>query len=323
MSCVTGAWGASLARMRIPAKPGKKRGLAASAALMRVLFASLIAGIMITGIVITGSPRALAAGPEFAKLGFERVTIPGADSGLDGVLYRPDGPGPFPAVIALHGCGGLFNKQGLPSARHADWGQRLAAQGFMVLLPDSFGSRGLGSQCGVVDRSVRASRERVADAHAARRWLQSRPDVKPAAISLLGWSNGGSAVLTAMRADKALADGKPDFAGAVAFYPGCRASYESASYRLRRPLLILMGSDDDWTPLGPCEGLVTAARARSEPADIVVYQGAVHDFDHPNLSIRQRDGLAFSAGGEGKARVGTDPDARADALVRVPKFLAR
>lgn len=267
------------------------------------------------------------AAPEPHRAGgarFERVRIP-AEGGvaLAAVLYHPAGPGPFPAVVALHGCGGLFDRQGNPSARHADWGQRLAAQGFIVLMPDSFGSRGLGSQCGVTDRQVRASKERVADAHAARRWLQARPDVKAQAVSLLGWSNGGSTVLSAMRADRAEADGQPDFAGAVAFYPGCRAAYESASYRLRRPLLILMGSDDDWTPLGPCEGLVTAARARGEPADIVVYPGAVHDFDHPNLALRVREGMAFTANGEGTVRVGTDHEARADALVRVPKFLAK
>ncbi len=68
---------------------------------------------------------------------------------------------------------------------------------------------------------------------------------------------------------------------------------------------------------------MTAARARGEPAEIVVYPGAVHDFDHPSLKHREREGVAFSAHGDGKARVGTDPQARADALERVPRFLAR
>jgi dienelactone hydrolase len=289
------------------------------------ILSHVVVSCLAAGLMVAASLPARAEDPEGGiSGGYERVKIPG-DEGvtLDGVIYRPAGPGPFPAVVALHGCGGLWNRHGAPSARHADWGERLAAQGFLVVLPDSFSSRGLGSQCGVTERSVRASRERVSDAHAVRRWLQARADVKPAAISLMGWSNGGSTVLGAMRADRAVADGRPDFAGAVAFYPGCRAAFENPKYRLRRPLLILMGSEDDWTPLGPCEGLVTAARGRGEPADIVVYPGAVHDFDHPSLRHRQREGLAFSAGGDGKARVGTDPEARADALARVPRFLAR
>ena len=45
--------------------------------------------------------------------------------------------------------------------------------------------------------------------------------------------------------------------------------------------------------------------------------------DHPSLELRERSGLAFTAGTEGKAKVGTNPEARADALVRVPQLLAR
>lgn len=256
-------------------------------------------------------------------MAYERITIPAAALKIDAAVYRPEGAGPFPAVIALHGCGGLWNKLGQPSARHADWGERLSKMGFLVVLPDSFSSRGLGSQCGVADRTVRASKERVQDAYAVKAWLQRRDDVKSTAVSLLGWSNGGSTVLSAMRKDKAAGDGLPDFGAAVAFYPGCRASYESGTYRLRLPLTILIGAEDDWTPPGPCEGLVLAARARGEAMDIVVYPGAVHDFDHPKLELRERTGLAFTAGNEGKARVGTDPQARADALDRVPRLLAR
>jgi dienelactone hydrolase len=284
----------------------------------------LVGALALAGVIGFGEASAQTPGPDApAQLPFERVEIAIPGVSIKAALYRPDGPGPFPAVIALHGCGGLWNKAGQPSVRHADWGERLAKQGFMVVMPDSFGSRGLGSQCGVTDRQVRASKERVADVHGVKAWLQKRFDVKPEAVSLLGWSNGGTTVLTAMRADKKPNDGLPDLAAGVAFYPGCRASYESSSYRLRMPLLILMGSEDDWTPLGPCEGLVTASRGRGEPMDIQVYPGAVHDFDHPSLELREREGLAFTADGTGKARVGTDPQARADAIERVPKFLAR
>jgi poly(3-hydroxybutyrate) depolymerase len=37
----------------------------------------------------------------------------GAPTGLRGLLVKPEGSGPFPAVVALHGCGGLFDKQGI------------------------------------------------------------------------------------------------------------------------------------------------------------------------------------------------------------------
>jgi dienelactone hydrolase len=72
----------------------------------------------------------------------ERVSIPTPDGvTLDAALVLPDGPPHGPAVVALHGCGGPF-----PS-RDGSWAVELAHAGHIVLLPDSFGSRRLGSQC--------------------------------------------------------------------------------------------------------------------------------------------------------------------------------
>lgn len=253
--------------------------------------------------------------------GYERVRVPSYDADLDAVLYLPQGPGPFPAVVALHGCGGLWRDNGKLSTRHSDWGERLAREGFAVLMPDSYGSRKLGSQCGVKELTVRASRERVADAAAARYWLQSRGDIRPDRIALLGWSGGGSTVLAAIRKDRRPADERPDFAQGIAFYPGCRAQLDSASFAARLPLMILMGDQDDWTPAAPCDYLAKAAQSRGEKVDLVVYQGALHDFDHPRLEVRERSDIAYSATGTGKATVGTNPAAREDAIRRVKAFL--
>ena len=100
--------------------------------------------------------------------------------------------GRFPAVVALHGCDGVVTGSGKVGANYADWGGRLADAGFVVLFPDSFGSRGLGSQCRAGDRKVRAFVERVDDAAVARRWLQRQPYIIKDRVSLLGWSNGGN-----------------------------------------------------------------------------------------------------------------------------------
>jgi dienelactone hydrolase len=54
---------------------------------------------------------------------------------LDGYLFRPEGNGPFPAIVALHGCSGLFTKRGKLNARFLDWGRRLAGLGYVVLFP--------------------------------------------------------------------------------------------------------------------------------------------------------------------------------------------
>jgi dienelactone hydrolase len=252
----------------------------------------------------------------------ETVTFRGDGLTLRGILYRPAGAGPFPAVVALHGCSGLYGKDGDLSPRHSDWAERLVDQGFVVLLPDSFGPRGVeGSQCRTRDRVTRPSRERVADAFAAKTNLQSRPDVKPEAVSLLGWSNGGSTVLYAVDRQDGPRDGTADFARAVAFYPGCRIPSERGKWQARIPLLILMGAADDWTPARPCEDL--ADQRGGAPVSLKLYAGAYHDFDHPDLPVHTVRGLAYTGKGGGSAHTGTNPAARADAIKRVPAFLAQ
>jgi dienelactone hydrolase len=257
----------------------------------------------------------------------EAVEIPHPDgSTLKGLMFKPSGPGPFPAVVALHGCGGLGGQQNPIGMRHKDWGKRLADQGYLVLFPDSFGSRGLGSQCLVRDRTVRPGRERVTDALAAKSWLQQRADVNVQKVSLLGWSNGGSSVLWSIAADKKPKDDKPDFNAAVAFYPGCRPVTQSAERRdweSRLPLLILIGEADTWTPVEPCRQLVSFAKNAGRDVTLVTYPKAVHDFDHPDRKPTRRTGLAFTGDDSGEAMVATDPEAREDALRRVPDFLKR
>ena len=248
----------------------------------------------------------------------ETVLIPAPGVELNAVMYRPAGAGPFPAVVALHGCGGLYGRDGGLSARHADWGERLSKLGFIVLFPDSFGSRGAGSQCSTTSRVARPSAERVADALAAKSFLQSRPDVKPEAVSLMGWSNGGSTVLHAVEPGAAARGRAPDFTRAVALYPGCRTLVEHGNWRSRLPLLILIGASDDWTPAARCNALAQQAANVS----IVLYPGAYHDFDYPDMPLRTRSGLAYTADRSGVAHTGTEPAAREDALRRVPAFLA-
>ena len=114
-----------------------------------------------------------------------------------------------------------------------------------------------------------------------------------------------------------------DFARAIAFYPGCRTPLEGDRWKTRLPLLVLIGAADDWTPAQPCLDLIAQAKAAGEPADIVAYPGAYHDFDHPDLPVHIVEGLAFTGSGTGTAHTGTNPAARADAIQRVDAFLAR
>ena len=264
---------------------------------------------------------AMAAGVAAAPPSPQPVELHHGEMTLKAYLYRPDGKGPFPAVVALHGCEGLAGQRSAVGRRYREWGERLLAAGFVVLFPDSFGARKLGAQCSVGERSIRSGRERVGDIEAARQWLQEQPYVAQERISVLGWANGAVAALWSVR-PRSTKDAKPDFRSAVALYPGCRRLRDTA-WSARTPTLILIGSKDDWTPSNACEQMVAGARGRSARTAIVVYPGAYHNFDHPNLLLQQRTGIALGGGGSGRVHVGTDIAARNDAFRRVPEWLAR
>jgi dienelactone hydrolase len=267
---------------------------------------------------------AMAFAVEAAPLPAPRqVDIPSASGTLHAQLYKPDGDGPFPVVIALHGCGGLSGHSEPVLPRYSDWAEQLLKDGKAVLLPDSYGSRELGPQCHVNgrERRVHARRERVADIMASRQWLMQQPWVAHDRVSLLGWAHGASALLWAVRPQLSSRNVEPDFRSAIAFYPDCRIS-SGLGWSARVPTLVLIGAKDDVSSPPACRQMVDGARGRSALARIVVYPGAYHDFDRANLPPHAIAGVADATMPE-RGHLGTDPEARADSQKRVAEWLAR
>jgi dienelactone hydrolase len=249
------------------------------------------------------------------------VEIPLASGALHAQLYKPDGEGPFPTVIALHGCGGLGGHSDPVLPRYRDWTEQLLKAGNAVLWPDSYGSRELGPQCRVKDVHVKARRERVADIAAARSWLMKQPWVARDRVSLIGWANGASALLWAVRPQNVSRDTAPDFRAAIAFYPDCRISV-GLGWSTRVPTLLLIGGKDDISSPPACSQMVDGAHGRSALARIVVYPGAYHDFDRANLPLHTPATSADAAAPD-RGHLGTDTDARADSQKQVAEWLAR
>ncbi len=265
---------------------------------------------------------AVAYAADAAPLPLSRqVDIPQGNGILHAQLYVPDGNGPFPAVIALHGCGGLAGHSEPVQPRYRDWAEQLLKAGNAVLLPDSYGSRELGPQCRVKEHKIRARRERVADIMASRQWLVQQPWAAHDRISLLGWANGASALLWAVRPQLSSRDVEPDFRSAVAFYPDCRVS-SGLGWSARVPTLLLIGAKDDVSSPPACRQMVDGARGRSALARIVVYPGAYHDFDRANFPLHALAGTSDAALPE-RGHLGTDPEARANSQKRVAEWLAR
>ena len=251
----------------------------------------------------------------------QAVEIPSGTAVLHAQLFKPEGNGPFPVVIALHGCGGLSGHSEPVQVRYRDWAEELLKDGKAVLFPDSYGSRELGPQCRVKERRITARRERVTDILAARQWLMQQAWVAQNRISLLGWANGASAVLWAVRPQLLLHHAEHDFRSAVAFYPDCRLSL-GLGWSARVPILVLIGAKDDVSSPPACRQMVEGAHGRSALTRIVVYPSAYHDFDRANLPV-QAIGPNPDAAYPEKGHVGTDAEARVDSQKRVAEWLAR
>ena len=250
-----------------------------------------------------------------------QVEIPLSSGVLHAQLFKPEGEGPFPTVIALHGCGGLGSHSDSVQPRYRDWAERLLKAGNAVLWPDSYGSRELGPQCRVKEMHIKARRERVTDIAASRAWLMKQNWVARDRVSLMGWANGASALLWAVRPQSAARDAGPDFRAAIAFYPDCRIS-AGLGWSTRVPTLVLIGANDDVSSPPACRQMVDGAHGRSALARIVVYPGAYHDFDRANTPLHAAASSTDAAVPE-HGHLGTDSEARAELQKEVAEWLAR
>ena len=211
-------------------------------------------------------------------------------------LYKPSGKGPFPAVIVMHAGGGT-------GPGDHNYARSLAAQGYVAMVVDTYGTRGIRSTWQIGFK--RAAFFQLSDAYGAFSYLATLPDVDEQRIGILGFSRGGHTVLNALTPEesmpsylKAMLKRPGRFRAGVAYYPDC-LEYGAV---FEAPLLILIGNRDREVNVALCERIVENARAKGADATIKVYPGARHVFD------------------VGKRR---DPDAAWDAKIRVRDFLLK
>jgi len=195
----------------------------------------------------------------FAQATGEWITFKGASKSgdpfiLKGILTKPKGQGPFPAVVMLHGVSGIEWSQ-----KYLDkWSKRLADWGYVSLQVDSFGPRG---ESDISDNPLLIpARYRRQDAHDAKAYLSELSFVNRNQVAIMGWSHGGWAVLYAIDNTLPFQNRGDPFRSAIAFYPHCDIPLDS----LDAPLLILAGELDDRGPAERCRQRIPSGETTHE-----------------------------------------------------------
>jgi dienelactone hydrolase len=270
-------------------------------------------------VLLSSALTVACAGP--TRVTYQNVT-PDKPETVSATVTRPSGPGPFPAVVILHGCGGV-------SSQLERWSRWFAERGYVGMVVDSFGPRKVKGDCAPESPDDIPVTARLDDAFGALRWLQAQPDVRKDRIGAIGYSQGGvfaMSVVNGPSLERAARRGvkipEPGFAASVGVYPGgCRSLIPQLAVR---PLLVLIGGADDWTPPEYCQQMVDSMKARGANTAIVVYPGAYHYFD---VEGQKQEYLAdvgndFKPGGRG-AMVSYQAEAAADAYQQVERFFGQ
>ena len=215
-------------------------------------------------------------------------------------LAKPDGRGPFPAVLLVAGCSGF--EAGFSKPHYDGVQARLVALGFLTVRVDTLAARAVPS-CAMV------SAESAADDIAwTAEQLKTDPLVKAGAINVLGWSWGGAGALLALRRHGTRPAARVD--AVVVYYPACRYVQP---WEADVSVLVLHGAIDNVATLKECTALFARLPSSKRPK-LVVLEQAHHGFDIAQLPKETRYGFGT---------LGSNPRAAALAWDELTAFLRR
>jgi dienelactone hydrolase len=205
-------------------------------------------------------------------------------------LLKPEGAGPFPALVLHHQCAGL-RFRGRQNQSMADWTRKAVRKGYVVLLLDSLGPRGVDTVCMGPKGGVHFGIG-VRDALQATAHLRALDFVDAKRIAHVGFSWGAMVALLAnSRSFRGRYANLQSFAAYVSFCPGCFTlrpatlpAYEVVRNDMEHPHLVLMGDKDVETPAAECVPKLSAAKAAGSPVDWHVYANVTHCWDCEHLN---------------------------------------
>ena len=230
-----------------------------------ILLLMLLTAMTISAFAATGTPVSYKSGDETVK----------------GILYTPQGKGPFPALVVIHEWWGLN-----------DWvkeqASKLADEGYVALAIDLYRGKVATTpeEAHEIMRGVpedRANRDLLA----ATAYLRSLKNVNPAKVGDIGWCMGGGYAL-----DLAIAD--PKLKAAVINY-GHLASDQATLKNIHAAILGIFGGQDRGIPVDDVKKFEANLKALGKTVEIKIFPDAGHAFENPNNKQGYRAGDAKQA----------------------------
>jgi dipeptidyl aminopeptidase/acylaminoacyl peptidase len=239
------------------------------------------------------APRGLVE-PELHRIdSFDGLSVPV-------YLWRPEGDGPFPVVVMVHGGPeAQFRPGWLPSFTPLT--QYLVSRRIAVAAPNVRGSTGYGKRYEHLD-DVELRLDSVRDLGALHGWLAAQPDLDGDRVAIYGRSYGGYMVLAALAFQPELWAAGVESVGIsnlVSFLENTSAYRRAAREReygrldrdrdflveasplthvdaIRAPLFVQHGANDPRVPLGETEQIHRVLTEKGIRCDLLVHEDEGH-----------------------------------------------
>ena len=223
-----------------------------------VLLTFLMIGFAATSLAADGTP----------------VSYKSGDETVNGILYTPQGKGPFPALVVIHEYWGLN-----------DWVKeqalKLADQGYVVLAIDLYRGKVATTpdEAHQIVRGVpedRASRDLLA----ASTYLRSLKNVDPARVGDIGWCMGGGYAFNLAIAD-------PKLKAAVINY-GHLATDDATLQKINAAILGIFGGQDKGITPADVNKFESQMKALGKTVEIHSFPDAGHAFENSDNKTAYR-----------------------------------